>query len=76
MSVDVTLHDVQKIVVTEPRPLTTSDTTRVMDIRIIHKDWRSEEEMILTLFGTEEELKVVFEKDKEHQDEWSNLLHT
>ena len=69
MSVDVTLHDVQKIVVTEPRPLTTSDTTRVMDIRIIHKDWRSEEEMILTLFGTEEELKVVFEKDKEYQDE-------
>lgn len=69
MSVDVTLHDVQKIVVTEPRPLTTSDTTRVMDIKIIHKDWRSEEEMILTLFGTEEELKVVFEKDKEYQDE-------
>lgn len=76
MSVDVTLHDVQKIVVTEPRPLTTSDTTRVMDIKITHKDWRSEEEMILTLFGTEEELKVVFEKDKEYQDEWSNLLHT
>ena len=69
MSVDVTLHDVQKIVVSESRPLTTSDTTRVMDIRIFHKDWRSEEEMILTLFGTEEELKVVFEKDKEKLDE-------
>ena len=69
MSVDVTLHDVQKIVVSESRPLTTSDTTRVMDIRIFHKDWRSEEEMILTLFGTEEELKVVFEKDEEKLDE-------
>ena len=69
MSVDVTLHDVQKIVVSESRPLTTSDTTRVMDIRIFHKYWRSEEEMILTLFGTEEELKVVFEKDEEKLDE-------
>tara|TARA_R100001440_G_scaffold36034_1_gene55165 strand:- start:206 stop:415 length:210 start_codon:yes stop_codon:yes gene_type:complete len=69
MSVDVTLHDVQKIEVSEPRPLTTSDTTLVMDIKITHEDWKSEEVMILTLFGTEEELKVVFEKDKEYPDE-------
>jgi hypothetical protein len=62
MSVDVSLHDVKKIEVSESKPLTTSDTTRVMDIRITHEDWKSEEVMILTLFGTEEELGIVFSK--------------
>jgi|TARA_E500000318_G_scaffold102831_1_gene107424 hypothetical protein len=64
MSVDVTLHDIKKIEVSDFKVLTTSDTTRAIDILITHRDWKTEEVLTLTLFGTEEELGIVFQKDE------------
>jgi len=69
MAVDISLHDVASITASKPEKLfrkegLENDPTHTIKIKVKHQGWDGEEEMTLTLFGTEEELAVVI---REHE---------
>lgn len=69
MAVDINLHDIKSITASKPEKLFTKegfedDPTYTIKVKIHHEGWNGEEEMTLTLFGTEEELTIVFQKDE------------
>jgi hypothetical protein len=69
MAVDINLHNINLITASKPEKLFTkegfeNDPTHTLKVNIQHSGWNGEEEMTLTLFGTKEELTIVFQKDE------------